>query len=311
VALIEQVEDLDPVKITNDIYPMLSTTGGVSILSGTPSLEVKNTYFYNIMTRPDLQRPPQGTNPNGATVFTVDWREAAKYSLTYRDFVQLQAERLGPDSDVFRAVYNIEWIVLRNKFISIEELRQLEEPLFVPEPSFSCYVGWDPARGADRSVATCVYRDQKLFHHVVEWREMEGVDWESQLRVDILPFLKARSPRRLLIDSTRDDPVVEYAQRYAREMRLNVSIEGFKYTSESKDAIGKVLDTEMHQKRVFFPVDSSQKRELSHFREDFLGLERNYKGNILNLDHPSTQGAHNDYCTSLELALWASLRKEF
>lgn len=323
IAVIEQVEEMEPTKMQQDIFPMLSATGGLRILSGTPSLEVKNTYYYDVLTKPEKQRPPWGTNPNGSYIHVVDWREAAKYSETYRDYVMREAERIGGDSDVFRTAFNIEWITLLNKFISRDQLEALSElivapdpkthlPYYPTDPKLPRTVGWDPARGADRSVMTVTERDDMFHHHILEWMEFEGLDWEPQLD-EATELLRHWKPNLLLIDSTGEgDPIPEFARKWARErLDFHVDVEGYKYTSQSKDVINKLLDAEMHMKRVFFPIDTLQRREREHFKEDFLNLERNYAGNYMNLDHPSRSGCHNDYCTSLELALWASLKRSF
>lgn len=323
IAVIEQVEEMDSDKMVTDIFPMLSATGGLRILSGTPSLEVKNTYYYDVLTKPEKQRPPWGSNPNGSYLHIVDWKEAAKYSDAYREYVMNEAERIGVDSDSFRTAYSIEWVTLRNKFISREELEALTERIVTPDdknilPFYKSdmklprFVGWDPARGADRSVMTCVERDDSFHHHILEWMEFEGLDWEPQLD-EATEYLRRWKPQCLLIDSTGEgDPIPEFARKWARErLPFHVSIEGYKYTSQSKDVINKLLDAEMHMKRLFYPVDSPQRREREHFKEDFLNLERNYSGNYLNLDHPARHECHNDYCTSLELAIWASLKRSF
>lgn len=312
IAVIEQVEEMDPTKMINDIFPMLSSTGGVRVLSGTPSLEVKNTYYYDVLTKPEHQRPPWGTNLKGSFIHVVDWREAAKYSNPYREFVLQESDRIGADSDEFRATYNIEWITLRNKFINHEELKSLEEENYVPDPDLPHYVGWDVARGADRSVMTCIERDDLFHHHILEWLEFEGLDWEPQLD-DATEFLRRWKPRTLLIDSTGEgDPIPEFARKWARQyLDFSVEIDGYKYTSPSKDRINKLLDAEMHMKRVHYPIDTPQRKEREHFKEDFVNLERNYAGNNLNLDHPARHGCHNDYCQSLELSLWASLKRDF
>lgn len=327
IAVIEQVENMNPSKMINDIFPMLSATGGCRVLAGTPSLEVKNTYYYDLMTKPEKQRPPYGTNPDGSFVFTVDWKEAAKFSSKYHDFVRKEADRIGVDSDEFRATYNIEWIVLRNKFITRQELEALgstilksqkpKYPHYLHDPDLPRFIGWDPARGEDRSVMTCIERDDAFHHWILEWLEFQGIKWETQLD-DAINFLQVWKPQVLLIDSTGlGDPIPEFANKWFREKRaegvidFDCYIEGYKYTSQSKDEINKMLDAEMHMKRVSFPVDTPQRREREHFKEDFLNLERNYKGNKLNLDHPDRHGTHNDYCTSLELALYASLKRSF
>jgi hypothetical protein len=214
-------------------------------------------------------------------------------------------------------------VTLRNKFISREELEALTERIVTPDdknilPFYKSdmklprFVGWDPARGADRSVMTCVERDDSFHHHILEWMEFEGLDWEPQLD-EATEYLRRWKPQCLLIDSTGEgDPIPEFARKWARErLPFHVSIEGYKYTSQSKDVINKLLDAEMHMKRLFYPVDSPQRREREHFKEDFLNLERNYSGNYLNLDHPARHECHNDYCTSLELAIWASLKRSF
>ena len=44
-ALIEQAEDADEGKLKNDVFPMLSASGGIRLLSGTSTVEVVNPYF--------------------------------------------------------------------------------------------------------------------------------------------------------------------------------------------------------------------------------------------------------------------------
>jgi hypothetical protein len=317
-ALMEQVEDLQAEKIATDVFPMMASTGGLKILSGTPSLSVINTYYYDNMRYPAKQRPYKynlnGINPNGVYVHTVDWQRAAKASEIYRLYCLDQAEKLGVTSDSFRTAYGIEWITLRNKFITFEELNCLVED-YVPNPNLSRAVGWDPARGEDRSVMTCVELDGNMHNHVIAWKEFNGLNWEPQLD-EALMFLQHWKPKIMLIDSTGEgDPIPEFTKKWIRERQPQlqnfIDVRGYKYTTESKDAINKFLDAEMHNFRVHFPRGYPDQRELLHFKEDFLNLERNYTGNKLNLDHPKSGQYHNDYCTSLELALWANLKIRF
>lgn len=336
IVLIEQVEHMDSSKMLDAIFPMLSATGGLRILSGTPSLEITNDYYYHLMTDPTKQRPPHGTNPKGSYIFTVDWREAAKYAPKYHAYIMKEAERIGSDSDEFRATYNIEWIVLRNKFITREKLEDLGEYIINPDPEgikpfypvdfttdynqksgLPRFIGWDPARENDRSVMTVVERDDKFHNHIIEWKSFQGLEWEPQLD-EALDLILRHQPQVFLVESTGlGDPIPEFTRKWFRErkrkgdIKFYTVVEGYKYNSQTCDTIQKYIDAEMHMGRVHYPLDTSQRRERGHFISDYLGLERNYKGNYLHLDHPQRSGAHNDFCTSLEVAVWASLKMQF
>jgi len=86
---------------------MGSATGAPRVLSGTPSLEIRNKYFYDVSTR----------NPNGSYVFTVDHKIAGEYLEAYRRYVEREKRRIGDGNDEFRTQYGVEWVIQRNRLI--------------------------------------------------------------------------------------------------------------------------------------------------------------------------------------------------
>lgn len=324
LIIIEQSEDMDASKMLSDIFPMLSATGGVRILVGTPALEITNDYYYKLMTQ----------NLYGSIIMTLDCYEAMKYSKYYAMAVQKEKLRMGY-GDEFKSQYELNWVTLRTKFITRQELFPLQwavprllnnipaeyvnTPImpYTPNPTLDRFAGWDVAKEVDMSVVTVIEKSG-FNHYILGWLEMQGTNWEYQADF-VKDYLRALKPKALAIDSTGSgDPCVDMA---SNRMKHDMEIIDVIFNVKNNDIIGKILSTEFGNKRIFFPHDlqvtqviteeNQQPLFRNHFIEQMLDLERTYTGDKLHLKSPDRRGVHDDYADSCGLALYASLVGSF
>jgi len=291
LILVEQTEEVDESKLLKDIFPMAVATGAPRILSGTPSLGICNKYFFDVSTR----------NPNGSYISVVNYKVASEYREAYRRSVEREKGRVGEGSDEFRTQYGVEWIIERSRLIDRDSLILLEEP-YASNPESRRFGGVDVAKQVDFTVATLIERSGDE-HHILRWTELQGRNYEDQ--ADILKqFFAPYKPDNICADSTGPgDPVVDLLTNRLRRIS---EVEGFPSTQKNLDTIYKRLEQELLNGRIHYPPEETMTDQ-----EQMLDAEKVYEGNFLNLKAPNRRGCHDDYVSSLALALQASLKPRF
>jgi len=301
LIVVEQTEEVDESKLLKDIFPMAVATGAPRILSGTPSLGICNKYFYEVSTR----------NPSGSYISTVNHKVAGEYREAYRRSVDREKRRVGEESDEFKTQYGVEWIVQRSRLIDRYSLILLEEP-YTSNPESKRFGGIDVAKQVDFTVATLIERSGEE-HHILSWVELQGRNYEDQ--ADILKeFFASYKPDNICVDSTGPgDPTVDLL---TNRLKGIAEVEGIPSTQKNLDTIYKRLERELLNGRIHYPPEEAisgeeQKRCRRRFIEQMIDVEKVYEGNFLNLKAPSRRGCHDDYVSSLALALQASLKPRF
>jgi len=301
LIVVEQTEEVDESKLINDIFPMGSAKGAPRILLGTPSLEIRNRYFYDISTR----------NPSGSHVFSVDYKIAGQYREAYRRYVEREKRRVGEQSDEFRTQYGVEWIVQRSRLIDRDSLILLAEP-YTSNPESLRFGGVDIAKQIDFTVAMLIERAGDE-HHILRWAELQGNNYEEQANI-LKDFFCPYKPDNICVDSTgAGDPIVDLL---ANRMKGISEVEGIPSTEKNLDTMYKRLELELLNRRIHYPpeeaiIEEEQKRYRRRFIEQMIDIEKVYEGNFLNLKAPNRRGCHDDYVSSLALALQASLKPRF
>lgn len=307
LILIEQSEDVDPLKLTQEVFPMAASGAGARILAGTPKDVVVNTYFYDALTKRE----------DRSNILIVKWREAAKYNEKYALYVQNEMETLGAESIAFRTQYDCEWAGGIDKFSFLEEMEELtrKEPWSMPvvagKSVFPIHVGWDPAKSSDRSIAT--FGVQEGDHiHIIGWMEFEGTDYMEQAS-RIAHELVRMQVEQICVDSAgAGDPVVEMLIA-----ALSIIPGGLKITVVSiatnqpreEDRTAKLMVTVWKKRLLDYPGytearDMRQIRERAHFLQEFLDLNKIWKGSeLLKLESPAGHNKHDDYPKSCGLLL--------
>jgi hypothetical protein len=297
LLLLEQVEEMDETKMRSEIFemPVGSELESTRVLAGNPSLEVTNHYYLDRTI--GLEYP-----------YLVDWKAAGRYRPSYGMWVQEESKRLGLESDEFRSQFVCEWIQQRNRLTNPDALRALQGDS-VQGPAGLRVAGLDIAKRADNTVLTIGER-RGFETFILAWLELEGTNYEQQIEL-VVEAIRKYPVATLVVDSTgAGDPVCDML---AGKLRGICQVIPYQFTPRSIDSLYKVYDRELSQGRVHYPKsmsDPEQTRYLTRFIEQHLAAEKEYKNNLLNVRAPDRRGAHDDYCASGALMIYAATQPD-
>jgi hypothetical protein len=295
LSFFEQVEDMDEDVMKSILFPMAAgqVLQSCRVLAGTPSLEVKNNYFYD---RTRTLRYPQ----------FVDDKFAAHWRPDYGGWVAKERDRLGEDSDVYKTQYRCIWVVARNRLADRDKMLSLAKD-YTLEPTRDRIAGTDVAKDVDSTVCTVIEREG-ADHHILAWYEAENIDYETQAD-ELKMFLQDYQVTANMVDATGvGDPVVDMLSLRCRGVCETIP---FKFTTESHDSVWKVYEPELRHDRLHYPKtiqDDGQKRCRDRFIEQHLIAERKVMGNRIKVEKPPRKGSHIDYVISSALAVYCSVR---
>jgi hypothetical protein len=314
LIVIEQCEDVDPLKMTNDVFPMAAAVGGARILDGTPKNEVINSYFYDACTKREL----------GPHYIRVEYLEASAVNPKYKAYCQEMIDKLGIDSIAFRTQYACEWRLGVDKLCILEDLVKLSRktPVLLPmvdgKPMFIVGASWDVAKSLDRSVYSSGWRDGECVH-LTKWIVHEGDDYTYQVEA-IAKDLVSTGATQICVDSAGvGDPVVDMLKKALRELPggIHVKVIGIKTSSAIEDDItSKLLVTAVKQGSFDFPSKeeadamggAQMRRQRDRFLSEMCDLEKHWNGNMLRTSAPKGQDRHDDFPKSLGLLLRCLLK---
>jgi len=299
LLIVEECQDVGDVKLKKSIFPMGASTRATTVLIGTASFH--KCYFWQ-----QLERYGEGEN-----VFKVHYTEAEKWNPNYKAYIEDEKRRIGEDSDEFKSQYEHIWILERGMFIVEPRFNELVGDYsvyhqYVPEPGEYVVAGVDWGKANDSTTVTIgVCNGKKV--KVVAWLELIGDDYADQLDY-IIGFLKDYGVSTIVCDATAtQDQIVDNFKRRCRDMRYNLRIEGLQMTAQGKDKMYKELLSKTSQGDISFP--KIETKEGRRFKHQLLDLEKEYKGNMLSCHHPNDKNAHDDYCDSLGLMVWAGSKR--
>jgi len=109
---------------------------------------------------------------------------------------------------------------------------------------------------------------------------------------------------RLAVDATAVGSPI--ADRFMAN--LDFEVIPYVFSTPSKSAMYKHLDAEFKGGRFSYPNSESAKETKEHkkFKQQFTDLQKGYSGQHMVVSHPAERGAHDDYCDSTALAVWAA-----
>lgn len=331
IVLVEEAQDVETFKVRKSIHPMLASTNGSIVKIGTPNN--KKSDFYEALQRNRRRAKLPGEARNH---FEFDYKYCAKYNDEYAKYVEGEKRKIGEKSDEFRMAYKLEWIMERGMFISREMLcgtidnrwgglGQNYAPVDFTKRGRHV-AGIDVAKSPDSTIVTILEVDYdhpevieekvvgtgevvsfKAFpKKVIAWMEIEGEDYETQYHM-VVDFLNGFNIEKIVIDSTngngetlKDRLAIHYDQ---------IEVEGYTFTTPSKSALYKNLNTEIHGQRIIFPWSIETEEECieaKKFVHQMENLERTWKGQHIVVSHPEGKDEHDDYPDSLALACWAA-----
>jgi hypothetical protein len=290
LIICEEAQDIDDTKIKEDILPMGAATNATRVFIGTPALGTHYRYFYNGVLR----------NHN---CFIIDYKIAIKHNPNYAHYIEEQKELIDEDSPEFRSQYELVWILEASKFIDPMRLNSLGKPYnrIKEKPEGYIIAGLDVAKSPDSTVLTLVELDNGQ-KRVLDWLELHGENYEDQVGI-ITEYLSHYKVQKVVVDSVGvGDPIVDLLQR-----KVRMTVDGFKWTPQSHHDAFKTLWLEMGNGRLEYPATDEAKKtlEYKHFIQQFSDLNKEYRGNLMKCHHPDGKGFHDDFCSSLALAVQA------
>ena len=332
----EECQDISNYKIRKSIHPMGAAYNATICKIGTAT-----TYkgdFYEAINR-NKEEYKKG-KLKVRNHFEYNYKVVMKYNPKYAKYIEREKRSLGENSDEFRMSYNLEWIISRGMFIDLEKLEKTCGDKFLERVSSdhvaNHVVGIDVGGGsaknkgeADSTIITPVEVDwdnpvlmetevdeetgeDKIYlaynTHIKDWLKISpevAEDYEEQYQI-IMDYLKNFKVSKLVIDATRE---ASLGQRIRANVKYDVEL--FTFSTVSKSAIYKHLQTEINTGRARFPMgeDTVKTKEYIEFTHQLADLEKSYSGSNLVVSHPAERGAHDDYPDSWALAVWGAREK--
>lgn len=310
LVIIDEAQRADSKVVRKSISPMLASTNGTIVKTGTPDY-VKGDFYEAIQRNRNGQTARRGAKQNH---FQYDWKVVSKYNPRYGQFVTKQRERLGEDSDEFQLAYGLKWILERGLFIIESQFERLSDPTMSPVKAWRrspIVLGVDPARKIDSTVVTAVWVDWDrpdefgfFDHRVLNWLELRGDRWEEQYG-RILEFAESYLVKYVVVDVQGvGDAVADRLERlmpYAEitQCGSNVGEQARRW---------KHLQELIQRGRVMWPGSAKARRGRTwqRFASQMTNLEKVFTGAHMVAAAPGGSDSHDDYADSLALACYAT-----
>lgn len=329
LAILDESQSISETKTLKSIFPMLAATNGTKVLIGTPNFEIG--YLYKAIQR------HIGKDTCVIVPYMIAIRERAymwgktknRFHLSYRQFIKKMKRQMGEDSDAFRTQFKLEWITERTRAITADKLESLAEVeiqenglvsyrTYAPvlQSDSPVFVGIDIAKVVDATVVTVVGHyspiDGKEYPNkafIYSWLYLQGDNFEDQKEY-IKAFLShytnigsGASNRSVICwdDTGIGIPVGDWLKR-----NFHCQLIGLRLTAQiNSDMYGLALQ-ELNNDRVHYPIEKDTS-ELRQFIKEWIGLEKEYKGNLLKCESDKNDKyAHDDACDSLCFALYGA-----
>ena len=305
LIVIDECQEADDFIVAKSIGPMLASTNGTMVKTGTPTTHKNN--FYRAIQLNKRRAAGRGGRKNH---FQWDWRDVAKVSPEYNKFIRKEMLRIGEDSDEFQMSYNCKWLLERGMFVSSTVMDELGDTSMKTMDAWHkspVVVGIDPARKLDSTVVTVVWVDWDrpdefgyFDHRILDWLEIQGDDWEDQYyKID--DFLKKYNVLRVGVDANGVGDAV--AQRLKLLLsRSEVIAVGSSQSEQSKR--WKHLRTLIERRLISWPAHAKtrQLRRWKRFYQQMTDLEVKFQGPNFMAHAPEEAHAHDDFADSLAIA---------
>lgn len=310
-VFVDEAQGAEEVMITKSIKPMLASINGTIVMGGTATRE--KCYFWR-MIQHNKRRDLMSTRKR-KTHHEYDWKIAAKYNPDYGKFIAKEKLTIGEDSDEFQMSYCNRWILEKGMFVSDDRLESLyanDMPLIRQWWQTPIVVGIDVARSSDSTVVTPVWVDWDhpdpfgfYEHRVLNWLEINNVEWESQY-FEIIDFLRPYNVHRIGVDSQGVGGAV--AERLALLMP-HCDVVSVSSDVKTQNDRWTHLTQLIQRRQLVIPGHSKARRTRSwkRFNQQMSDLEKIQRGPYLLAAAPDERGAFDDYPDSLAIACSMSI----
>lgn len=323
LMICDEAQDIGTFKYEKSLSPMCSHYNGTRVLIGTPTTQ--KGFFYDRIEFNKTQAMENGSRDH----FEYDFRIGCKYNPQYEKYVTKEMKKNGYDSDTFRMAYRLHWIFERGMFVTDEFKKPpyaLENEERQPYCDQEVVVGIDVGKKQDSTVVTIGVPDYSkpviieksdkpdvpdfVMYDVkiIDWLELLGDNYNEQYQ-KILDYLSNFNVRVCVIDSTG----VGTALYDWLNAAVNFPIIPYTFTVKTKSDLAKNLDSYIKNKCIHYVAgkETAESKEFEHFIEQFLGAEKNFRGQDMMVAHPEVRNAHDDFLYSAALMCWGVNQVEF
>jgi hypothetical protein len=312
--VIDEAQEADGYTIGKSIKPMLASTAGTLVLTGTATRT--KGYFYKAIQYNKRRYVNSRNRKVRRNHLEWDYKLAAKYNHRYAKYIKKEKVRLTEDSEEFQMAYLNRWMLDRGMLITENRFDQLcdpQMPIVRQWYQTPVVVGIDPARTKDSTVVTVVWVDWQhpdpfgfYEHRVLNWLEITNEEWESQY-FEIVDFLSNYRVYRVGVDAQGVGGAV--AERLAL-LLPQAEVLALPSNNTHQNERWVHLTHMMQRNMLVFPGHSKAKRLRiwKRFQQQMIDAEKKYVGGYLQVEAPDEKDAHDDFVDSLALA--CSLTKD-
>jgi hypothetical protein len=311
--VLDEAQEADEVMIKKSLKPMLAWNNGTFVMSGTA--QRYKSYFYHTI---QLNKRRQVNSKRGNKCFhhEYDWKTAAKYNKNYATYIEKEKLTIGEDSDEFKMSYLNIWMLEKGMFVSEERLERMYDPTMPLHSEWyrtPIVAGIDVARSNDSTVVTAVWVDWDHVdpfgfheHRVLDWLEINNVEWESQY-FQIIDFLRNYNLLRVGVDAQGVGGAV--AERLGLLMNYT-EVVPVSSDQQAQNERWTLLTQLIQRDQLFIPGHSKARRtrRWKKFNQQMADLERISRGPYMLAAAPNERGAFDDYPDSLAIACSMSIQ---
>lgn len=306
ITLLDEAQVAEQKVVDKSIRPMLASTRGTFVMTGTPTYE--KGVFYR-----EIQHNKRAATKRGARTnhFEADYREVGKWNKRYEKHVAGDMLRMGYDSDEFKLSYRLLWLLQQGMFTTTERLEQLGDKSMQVEKAFYAapiVIGIDPGRKVDSTIVTAIfvdwaYRDEFGYFNcrVLNWLDLQGMEWETQYH-RIVEFISRYNVWAVGID------VGGMGDLFISRLRVLMPHVEFIDVSSQRPAQSdrwKYLREMLDRGKITWPAHAKTRslRTYRNFIQQMGDLQVKFEGPYMLAEAPKEANAHDDYCDSLAIGL--------
>lgn len=323
IAFLDEAQDMDTEKVRRSIMPMLASTFGTAVRTGTPSRK-KGDFYHTIQANKKEDKKLIGKRATRSKKlhFEYDYlavirdkekmykQDGRDFHLLYKKSVMRDKKAMGEKSDFFRLAYKIEWLLDIGMFINEEALEELvydgRRSMTAPEKKVDFVVaGLDIASARNATVLSSATVDfpaaefgERPQKTMFDWLCLRTTNYEEQFHILVETIMKNQT-RILYADYTGvgralTDMLIYHIGEY-------VDIVPYTFTPSSKSDMWKALDEDITNRRWTIPANTAvrKREEFKDFQEQMVNLQKYWRGSYMVAEKIS--GFEDDYCDSFGL----------
>lgn len=306
IALLDEAQVADQKVVDKSISPMLASTYGTFVMTGTPTYE--KGVFYRQISDNKRNALKRGTRTNH---FQADYKEVSRWSDDYANGAARDMLKMGIDSDEFKLSYRLMWLLEQGMFTTSERLEELgDKSMETVKAHYATpiVIGIDPARKIDSTIVTAMFvdwerRDEFGYFNtrILNWLDLQGHDWESQY-YRIVEFVAKYNVWAIGVDSGGMGDL--FISRL-RVLLPHIDIVDISSQRPAQSDRWKYLREMIDRGKVTWPAHAKTRNlhTYKNFIQQMSDLQIKFEGPYMLAEAPKEVNAHDDYCDSLAIAL--------